>query len=188
MKKILALILLFILLCGTAIAETWYPFGLTREDDYQAALEKMKTVLKNENVVIRSNNMSCSPLYLNLYEIGIENVVLNQPSVKWRLVLMTKGIAQAEYDIEKLYEIYSMLLEKLGEPVSVSPTIQTLTFDGITEKNPFETKESFIEELTNANSKAEYTVEFENCTFRISVYDFYTIKAYLSFDNPFDAQ
>ncbi len=189
MKKLIALAVILAMICGISLAETWCPFGIVAEDDYQTAAEKLKTTLADRNVDEHSNYIIVKTPAITLEGLRISQVTLNRPGglgnpdAPWRLVLFA-DVTQDRSDMSSVYRIYKGLVELYGEPLSVSLTIKNITFAGTEEKSLFETEDVFLDQACNAPEKIK--AEFECCDLSIDVHNFLSVSVALAFNQKKD--
>lgn len=164
MRRIAALLLIVIILLPSVALGEWYPFGLTSEDDFQTAREKVKaatgTTYKETGAYINSN-----PVNYKAFGLKADTFLVNRPTgTKWRVTILLKA-ELTEY--EKVLEIYKDLVQNLGEPISVEPMITEMDFSGITtQTSPFADEDAFLVMAVD-NFPSTYSADFGNIDFRI---------------------
>lgn len=168
MKKMLSLLMLVCLLFGTAFAETWYPFGLTAEDDFQAAKTKVAEALADQEVDdSRFSYTLVKTTAYYLYDIPIAQVLVNRPSgTDWRVMIGSEEMLKQSDQMKAVYALYCKLAEKLGEPSEFFPVIKKTTFEGVEEESVFVTEEAFLSELKKERD-VDFTAKFDNCELKI---------------------
>jgi len=182
MKKLLTLALVAVLLLPCAALAEWYPFGLTSADDFETAREKVKAATGTEYRETLSY-ISSSPSNYQLYGLPVNMFLVNRPSGSaWRLTILLN--AQMT-DYGTLYDIYTELVSRLGEPISVEPMITNTDFDGnTTTASPFDVgRDQFAIDAVMSYPQ-DYRANFDGgVTYRIQE-DSTGITACLYFDNP----
>lgn len=166
---------------GIALADEWYPFGLTSSDSFEAARAKVKAATGVEYHETYTYS-SAQPANVKMDGVPVEMFLVNHPAgTEWRLTIVLKPELM-EYD--KLYDIYEMLVLQLGEPISVEPMTTSMSFSGTSDKvSPFANKADFMTQAIN-NFPSDYTVTFPNVTYRITEGWSTGTKLSLYFDCP----
>lgn len=185
MKKVLSLLMLVCLLFGTAFAETWYPFGLTAEDDFQAAKTKVAEALADQEVDdSRFSYTLVKTTAYYLYDVPIEQILVNRPSgTEWRLMISSEDMLREPKNERNIYLLYTELVKKLGEPKEFSPAIKKTSFDGEILESIFKDEKTFLAEVDKGGAQESKTITatFENCELRIECTPVYHMNVYLYF-------
>lgn len=176
MKKVIALLLIVCTLLPTlALAEAWQPFGISAEDDYQTAADKLVAAMKGQNPQVHSNFVDIKPSGLTLNGLTIKEITLNRPGslgnpdAPWRLLFIADLMTQID-NMAPVYSIYTGMLTRQGEPVEVSPMIKKMTFDGVEERSPFDTEAGFRLAVLRASAGTTFKAKFDTCELDVYIY------------------
>jgi len=182
MKKALLFLILAVILATmtTAALAEWFPFGLTADDSFETAREKVKAAVRTDYRETMSY-ISAQPSNYELFGLKADTILVNRPAgTKWRLTILLNA-ELTQYSI--LYGMYTDLVANLGEPDSVEPMITSTDFNGVTtQRSPFES-DDFVYYAIN-NFPSEYKAVFGNVTYRIKESWETGITLCLYFDNP----
>ena len=90
MKKFVSLLLVFLIFMPAALADAWFPFGLTAEDDLQSASTKLIEALPE--ISFNRKGVSTFAMNTSLYmgDMKFEDITLirNNDAI-WRLILQS---------------------------------------------------------------------------------------------------
>lgn len=186
MKKLVALLLVLLLAMPVALADTWFPFGLTAEDDLQSASDKLVKALPE--ISFSKKTVSTYAMNASLYmgDVTFKNITLIKNSdALWRLILQTGSeIALSDY-LKDVYGLYTSLAEQCGKPTDTQPKIVKRAFDGSsTEIDIFSDVQTFIGAIQQ-NIKGEvYKAQFGNfCNFRCEMLGYGQMTVVIEFEN-----
>lgn len=175
MKKVIALLLIVCMMISVAMAEAWQPFGISAEDDYQTAADKLVAAMEGQNPQVHSNYVDIKPSGLTLNGLTITEISLNRPGslgnpdAPWRLLFIADLMTQID-NMAPVYSIYQGMLTRQGEPVEVSPMIKKMTFDGVEERSPFDTEASFRLAVLRASAGTTFRAKFDTCELDVYIY------------------
>lgn len=180
MKKLLSVILAAMILTSAAALAEWFPFGLTADDSFETAREKVKAAVRTDYRETMSY-ISAQPSNYELFGLKADTILVNRPAgTKWRLTILLNA-ELTQYSI--LYGMYADLVANLGEPDSVEPMITSTDFNGVTtQRSPFESDDFVYYAI--AHFPSEYKAVFGNVTYRIKESWETGITLGLYFDNP----
>lgn len=187
MRRIAALLLIVCMVCSVALAEPWQPFGISAEDDYQTAADKLVAAMEGQNPQVHSNFVDVKPSGLTLNGVAIKEISLNRPGslsnpdAPWRLLFIADIMTQID-NMSPVYSIYQGMLTRQGEPIEVSPMIQNMTFDGVEERSPFATEASFKLAVLRASAGTTFTAKFDTCELDVYIYSGYGVGVHVILD------
>lgn len=189
-RKLFSLILVFVaIIFNVSYADNeqisgvkWYPFDIKNDDEYIDASYKVSDLFSDESIHRRTKYVQIKPTNYYLYDIPIDEIAFMDKDDYW-VLFFSAEITLSNNDLENVYSLYSALVNKLGEPISSSPTIMKSTFDGTKEVSVFNTKEEFIVAAQSATDKTSYRVQFPYCDLQITSWDFASVVLTLTFDN-----
>lgn len=186
MKKLVAVLLVILLVMPVALADAWFPFGLTAEDDLQSASNKLIEALPEISFSKKAVSTYAMNASLYMGDVTFKNITLIKNSdALWRLILQSGSeLAMSDY-LKAVYDLYTSLVEQCGKPTDTQPKIIKRAFDGSsTEIDIFSNVQTFIEAIQQ-NVKGEvYTAQFENfCDFKCEMLGYGQMTVIIEFKN-----
>ena len=186
MKKLIAVLLALMISMPVALADTWFPFGLTAEDDLQSASNKLIEALPEISFDKKAVSTYAMNASLYMGDVTFKNITLIKNSdALWRLILQSDSELAMSGFLKEVYSLYTSLVEQCGKPTDTQPKIIKRSFDGSsTEVDIFSNIQTFINAIQQ-NVKGEvYTAQFENfCDFRCEMLGYGQMTVIIEFRN-----
>lgn len=186
MKKMIALSLALFLFMPAALADAWFPFGLTAEDDVFAASAKLVEALPEVSFTQKIVSTYATDASLYMGNVRFKNITLiRNGGAIWRLILQSGSELAMSGFLNDVYALYTSLVEQCGEPTDTQPKIVKRAFDGSsTEIDIFSNVSTFIGAIQQDIKGEVYTARFEDfCEFRCEMLGYGQMTVIIEFKN-----